>query len=52
MKCPNCGATVDRNEIESTFCGSMCPNCFDEHAEECEVCREDFAERGLLDLDK
>ncbi len=46
--CPNCGASVEDGDVESTYCGSMCPNCFTAHAEECKICRKDFQKRGLI----
>lgn len=27
---------------QSTYCGSMCEQCLEEHCEECEVCAADF----------
>lgn len=42
--CPDCEEEAD--DVESTFCGSMCGACREKHAKECEVCKTDFAERG------
>ncbi len=48
-RCPNCDEMVDDPaDIQSTHCGSMCPACFGDHADDCEVCAKDFAERGLI----
>lgn len=41
--CPSCDNSAD--DVESTYCGSMCGECRSEHAEECEVCRQDFEDR-------
>jgi hypothetical protein len=46
-RCPCCEGGVDEGEVESTYCGSMCQECREKHAEECEVCASDFAERGI-----
>ena len=45
-ECPECGERMD--DVESTICGSMCGICRMTHAVVCEVCRRDFAERGIL----
>jgi hypothetical protein len=37
----------DDDEAESTYCGTLCESCRREHEVECEVCRKDFAERGI-----
>lgn len=44
-KCGECGEEAE--DIESTYCGSMCLDCRTKHAEECEVCGKDFRERGI-----
>ena len=36
-QCPDC-----ENE-ESTYCGSFCDSCLEQHCEECEVCAKDFS---------
>src|SRR5262245_15241049 len=38
-----CGQCEDTEEVTSTYCGSLCPECLAEHCEECEVCAKDFA---------
>ena len=43
--CGHCGDECD--DIESTYCGSMCRECREKHAEECGVCRDDFEQRGI-----
>lgn len=38
-KCGDC-KTCERGQ--STYCGSMCEQCLEEHCKQCEVCNEDF----------
>jgi len=45
-QCGQCGEEAE--DIESTYCGSMCLDCRTKHAEECEVCGKDFRERGII----
>lgn len=47
--CPQCAVCekpiTDKEDEESTYCGSMHRDCMSEHAKECEVCKKDFAKR-------
>jgi hypothetical protein len=36
--CSECGA---RDEVESSYCGSFCRECFEAHIEQCGVCAAD-----------
>lgn len=47
--CEVCGQEGHETEFESTCCGSICPGCLEEHAEQCEVCRQDFIKYGLIE---
>ncbi|MDA8239250.1 MAG: hypothetical protein M0Z67_02640 [Nitrospiraceae bacterium] len=35
-----CGSDID---VQSTYCGSFCPECLKEHVRGCDICRKDFA---------
>jgi predicted RNA-binding Zn-ribbon protein involved in translation (DUF1610 family) len=35
-----CGSDID---VQSTYCGSFCPECLKEHVKGCDICRKDFA---------
>lgn len=50
VHCDHCGVTVPLDDCESTYCGSIHLDCgaIKAHAQECEICRHDFKERGLL----
>lgn len=37
--------------LEPSHCGSIHPDCAETHAEDCEVCRSDFINRGLVSDD-
>lgn len=37
----------DGDEVESTYCGTMCESCRREHEKDCEMCRKDFEQRGI-----
>lgn len=37
--CPQCGGVCSPDDLESTYCGSFCPECLAEHLKKCEVCR-------------
>jgi hypothetical protein len=48
--CDHCSGNVPLDDCESTPCGSIHLDCgaFEAHAQECEVCRQDFKKRGLI----
>ena len=39
-----CSECDDGEDVQSTYCGSLCNDCLREHIKECEPCNRDFAE--------
>ncbi len=39
-ECSVCGE--ESNELESTYCGSICSACLQDHITECGICRPDW----------
>lgn len=45
---PCCCCNEVTDDVESTYCGSMCGECREQHAQECDVCRQDFIKHSMI----